>query len=462
MTKLIARLETLLGSHRVVAGDALEPYSRDESDVGARVPDAAVEVRSVEEVEALVFLARELRVPIVARGAGTGKVGGALAERGGIVVSFAGMDAIVEIDAADGVAVVQPGVLTKTLQDAAEAQGLFYPPDPSSLATSTLGGNVAHDAGGPRALKYGVTRNWVLGLEAVLGTGERVRCGHRSHKGVAGYDLTALIVGSEGTLALTTELLLRLIPLPPAVETALALFAGEKGESQALSAVQGLFAAGLLPRACEFLDSSAIGALGSSAPFPLPSDVSAALIVEVDGTHEGCAAQLETAQRAFEAAGAHDVVLARNAQERRLVWDTRRRVSPALRARRPLKISEDVAVPRGRILDMVRAVRTIGGRYGLETACYGHAGDGNLHVNLLFESRNDRAKVDAALLEVMKAALALRGTITGEHGVGIAKRGFLSLEQSTPLIEAQRRIKLALDPDEILNPGKILPPRVLV
>lgn len=462
MSKLLSRLEQLLGPGRVVSGEALAPYSHDESDVGTRRPDAAVEVRSAEEVVELVFLARELKLPLVPRGAGTGKVGGALAERGGVVVSFAGMNAIREIDPVDGVAVVEPGVLTGTLQAAVEAQGLFYPPDPSSLATSTLGGNVAHDAGGPRALKYGVTRNWVLGLEAVLGTGEQVRCGHRSHKGVAGYDLTALIVGSEGTLALTTELTLRLIPLPPAVETALAVFGGEAGEEQALAGVQGLFAAGLLPRACEFLDRSAMEALGSTAPFPLPSDASAALIVEVDGTPEGCAAELEIAQRAFELAGAREVILARNAQERRRVWDTRRRVSPALRARRPFKISEDVAVPRGRILHMVREVRAIGARFGVETACYGHAGDGNLHVNLLFESRDDRAVVDSAVEAVMRAAVQMSGTITGEHGVGLAKRAFLSLEQPSPLIEAQRRMKAALDPDDILNPGKILPSPVLV
>lgn len=462
MSKLLTRLEELLGADRVVSGEALDPYSRDESDVGARRPDAAVEIRSAEEVVELVFLARELKVPLVARGAGTGKVGGALAERGGVVVSFAGMNAIREIDPVDGVAVVEPGVLTGILQAAVEAQGLFYPPDPSSLATSTLGGNVAHDAGGPRALKYGVTRNWVLGLEAVLGTGERVRCGHRSHKGVAGYDLTALIVGSEGTLALTTEVVLRLIPLPPAVETALAVFGGEGGEDQALAAVQGLFAAGLLPRACEFLDRSAMQALGATAPFPLPADASAALIVEVDGTPEGCAAELEVAQRAFEQAGARDVILARNDSERRRVWDTRRLISPALRARRPLKISEDVAVPRGRLLQMVRAVRDIGERFRVETACYGHAGDGNLHVNLLFESRDDLARVNAAIEAVMKAAVDLSGTITGEHGVGLAKRAFLNLEQPTPVIEAQRRIKKALDPDGILNPEKVLPPLTLV
>lgn len=462
MSHLISRLERLFNARQLVLGDALEPFSRDESDFGKRVPDAGVYVESAEEVEALVFLARELGVPLVARGAGTGKVGGALAERGGIVVSFERMNAIREIDHNDGVARVEPGVLTKTLQDAVEAQGLFYPPDPSSLATSTLGGNVAHDAGGPRALKYGVTRNWVLGLHAVLGTGERVRTGHRSIKGVAGYDLTALLVGSEGTLGLVTEIMLRLIPKPEAVETALAVFAGAEGETQALRAVGALFARGVLPRACEFLDTSAIRALAGRASFPLPANASSALVVEVDGTPEGCEAELGRVYEACRGAGAHEVVLARHAEERRHIWETRRAVSPALRAIRPLKVSEDVAVPRGRILDMVRAVRDIGARYGLETACYGHAGDGNLHVNLLFESRDDEVRVAQAIGEVMRKAVELGGTITGEHGVGLSKRAFLSLEQSSPLIEAQRRIKRALDPDDILNPGKVFPPPVLL
>ncbi len=457
MDEVIARLERLVGGQRLRSGEALHPYTHDESDVGPRQPLVAVEARSAEEVEAIVRLARETKTPVVPRGAGTGKSGGALAERGGIVLSTAGMTAIREIDRRDLVAVVEPGVVTKTLQDAVEAQNLFYPPDPSSLDTSTLGGNAAHDAGGPRALKYGVTRDYVLATETVLGTGERVRTGHRSIKGVAGYDLTALLVGSEGTLGIFTELSLQLLPKPERVETALLVYGGDEGEEQAIRSVDALFGSGLLPRTCELLDRPAMQAVRSRAPFAFPPDVAAALIVEVDGNEDGCARDLRTLEAVCTRAGAAEVLLAQTPGQRAKVWETRRLVSPSLRALRPFKMSEDVAVPRGRMLELVRAVRRLGQSLGLETAVYGHAGDGNLHVNLLFASRDDGAKVEAALAGVVAAAVQLGGTITGEHGVGLAKKRFLSLEQSPALVAAQRRIKAALDPDGILNPGKIFP-----
>lgn len=457
MDHLISRLEAIVGAARLHVGEALAPYSRDESDLGPRLPFAAVEVVEAGEVEAIVRLARELRVPVVPRGAGTGKVGGALAERGGVIVSLARMASIREIDPVDLVAVVEPGVVTGVLQRAVEAQGLFYPPDPNSLETCTIGGNVAHNAGGPRALKYGVTRDYVLGLEAVLGSGERIRTGHRSIKGVAGYDLTGLLVGSEGTLAIVTEVLLQLLPKPPCVQTAVAIFAGARGEEEALAAVNGLFAAGLLPRACEFLDTPAVRAVSGRAPMALPADVAAALLLEVDGNEEGCARDLATIEAVAMKAGAREVLLAQGAAQQAKLWEMRRLVSPSLRALRPFKISEDVAVPRRQLLAMVREIRRIGAELGLETAAYGHAGDGNLHVNLLFESRDDTRRVAAAIDAVMRAAVRLGGTITGEHGVGISKREYLLLEQSAALVEAQRRVKAALDPDGLLNPGKIFP-----
>jgi glycolate oxidase len=458
MADVLTALSTLLGSGRVLSGDAALPYARDESDVGARTPLAAIEARTAEEVEAIVRVCREHRTPVIARGAGTGKVGGALAEQGGIVLSLARLATIKEIHKEDLVAVVEPGVITGELQRQVEAQGLFYPPDPNSLETCSIGGNIAHNAGGPRAARYGVTRDYVLGLEAVLGTGERIRTGHRSIKGVAGYDLTALLVGSEGTLGIVTEATLQLLPLPPHLETALLLFTGADGERRALQAVGSILGAGLLPRCCEFLDTSAIQAVAPRAPFAIPATASACLIVEVDGTPEGCERDLQTIQQAGEQNGASDIVLARDESERRRVWETRRLISPSLRAMRPQKISEDVAVPRSRILEMVAEVRKIGAAHGLQTAAYGHVGDGNLHVNLLFESREDTQRVESAIADVMRASVRLGGTITGEHGVGLAKRGFLALEQSPAAIAAQRRIKAALDPDGILNPGKIFPP----
>jgi glycolate oxidase len=454
---LLARLESIVGRERVVSGEALAPFERDESDVGARSCDAAVEVASADEVEALVALARESGVPLVARGTGTGKVGGALAERRGVVVSFAKMDAIREIDPVDLVAVVEPGVVTGRLQAEVESRGLFYPPDPSSLETCTIGGNVAHNAGGPRALKYGVTRDWVLGLEAVLGTGARVRTGRRSIKGVTGYDLTALLVGSEGTLGLVTQITLQLAPKPVCAEAVVAAFTGTEGESNALRAVNGLFAAGVTPRACEFLDAEASRAVRTRSPVPIASDVTGVLLVEVDGSPEACGADLETIERVCLAAGAGELVGAQGEIQRARLWEMRRLVSPSLRSLRPLKMSEDVAVPRGRMLDLVREVRAIGLRFGLGTAVYGHAGDGNLHVNLLFDSREDAVRVSGANEAVLAAAVKLGGTLSGEHGIGLAKRPFLGIEQSAGLIDAQRAVKRALDPLGILNPGKIFP-----
>jgi glycolate oxidase len=318
----------------------------------------------------------------------------------------------------------------------------------------SIGGNLAHNAGGPRALKYGVTRDYVLGLQAVLPTGELIRTGHRSWKGVAGYDLTQLLVGSEGTLAVIVQATLKLIPLPRAVATLLAFF---PDEDKAALAVQKIFAAGLLPRACELLDGPTMRAVSPRAPFKFPDGVGGALIVEHDGHGEGVFDELARSGEMCTEAGAREVVAAQDEAQRRKIWETRRMISVALTAIRPHKISEDVAVPRGELVRMIGRVREIGARYGLPTACYGHAGDGNLHVNLLFGSQEERAKSHAAVEEVLQAAIDLGGTITGEHGVGLAKRAFLAREQGPEVIALQRRLKQAFDPDDLLNPGKILP-----
>src|SRR2546425_1039358 len=345
---------------------AVDPYSRDESGCGDYPPQAAVQARDATDVQKVLAFSRARKIPVVPRGAGSGKSGGALAERGGIVLSLEKLDRIVEVSRADMVCVVEPGVILEKLQAAVEAEGLFYPPDPNSQAICSIGGNLAHNAGGPRALKYGVTRDYVLALQAVLPTGELIRTGHRSWKGVAGYDLTQLLVGSEGTLAVIVQATLKVIPLPGSVATLLAFF---PDEDAAALAVPKIFGAGLLPRACEVLDGPTVRAVSPRAP-----------------------------------------------------------------------------------------VKCIGARYGLPTACYGHAGDGNLHVNLLFGSAEERAKGHKAVEDVLQAAIDLGGTITGEHGVGLAKRAFLAREQSRDVIELQRRLKRAFDPDNLLNPGKILPP----
>jgi len=432
----------------------IEPYSRDESGCGEYPPQAAVQARDATDVQKLLAYSRERKIPVVPRGAGSGKSGGALAERGGIVLSLEKLDRIVEVSREDMVCVAQPGVILEKLQAAVESEGLFYPPDPNSQAMCSIGGNLAHNAGGPRALKYGVTRDYVLGLRAVLPTGELIRTGHRSWKGVAGYDLTQLLVGSEGTLAVIVEATLKLIPLPRAVATLLAFFPDEE---KAALAVQKIFARGLLPRACELLDGPTMRAVSPRAPFKFPEDVGGALIVEHDGHGEGVLDELAQSGEMCTEAGAQEVVAAQDESQRRRIWETRRMTSLALTAIRPHKISEDVAVPRGKLVELIRRVREIGARHGLPTACYGHAGDGNLHVNLLFGSEEERAKSHSAVEEVLQAAIDLGGTITGEHGVGLAKREFLAREQSREVIELQRRVKRAFDPDDLLNPGKILP-----
>jgi glycolate oxidase len=434
----------------------IDPYSHDESGSGEFPPQAAVQARDAKDVQAVLAYSRRKRIPVVPRGAGSGKSGGALADRGGIVLSLEKLDRIVEVSRADMVCVVEPGVILERLQQAVESEGLFYPPDPNSQAMCSIGGNLAHNAGGPRALKYGVTRDYVLGLQAVLPTGELVRTGHRSWKGVAGYDLTQLLVGSEGTLAVIVQATLKLIPLPRSVATLLAFF---PDEDKAALAVQKIFGAGLLPRACELLDGPTMVAVSPRAPFKFPEGVGGALIVEHDGHGDAVFEELSRSGEMCTEAGAGEVVAAQDEAQRRKIWETRRMISVALTSIRPHKISEDVAVPRGELVRMIGRVREIGARYGLPTACYGHAGDGNLHVNLLFGSAEERAKGHAAVGEVLQAAIDLGGTITGEHGVGLAKRDFLGREQKPEVIALQRRIKQAFDPDDLLNPGKIFPPQ---
>ena len=452
---LAARLRAIAPGATVLEGEErTAAYEKDESGLGRYPMQAVVQARSVAEVQAVLRFAREEKLPVVPRGGGSGKSGGALAARGGIVLSLEKMDRIVEISKADGVVVVEPGVVLEKLQEAVEAQGLFYPPDPNSQQWCTLGGNLAHNAGGPRALKYGVTSQYVLGLEVVLADGTLIRTGHRSWKGVAGYDLTHLFVGSEGTLGVITQATLKVLPLPRRVETLLALF---RDEDAAAASCQAIFAAGLLPRACELFDGVTMRAVSPKAPFKFPEGVGGGLLVEHDGHGDGVTEELARAGELCTEQGAIEVLAAQDEAQRRKLWGTRRLVSIALTEWKPHKISEDVAVPRGQLLELIRRERALGERRGITTACYGHAGDGNLHVNLLFDTREAREAGEDAVAEVIETALALGGTITGEHGVGLAKKRFLLREQGIQVLELQRKLKEAFDPEGLLNPGKILP-----
>ncbi len=408
---------------------------------------------TAEEVRAVLAWARERRVPVTPRGAGTGMTGGALAVRGGVVLSTERMTRVVEIDEEDLVAVVEPGVVLGDLQAMVEERGLFYPPDPASLTSCSVGGNVAENAGGPRAFKYGVTREYVLGLDVVLMGGETMSVGRRTSKGVTGYDVTALLVGSEGTLGVATSITLKLVPKPPAVAAMLALLPSLAVAGEAVTAVLRL---GQRPRCLELMDRASIDHVRPRAPFKIPERTAAAVMIEIDGDAEALDAALERCAQACERAGATEVLVARDEKQRRDLWATRRGISPALKEAHRVKIAEDVVVPRGKISALLARVDTIAAASRLEVATFGHAGDGNLHVNFLDDGRySPPGRVESAVAELFRATLELGGTLSGEHGIGIAKARYLAWEQSGELIALQRKLKQALDPDHLLNPGKI-------
>ena len=452
-------LASELGAAKVLRDEArLEAYARDESGLGPYPPEAAVLCDSVEEIQLVLKLADEHRVPVVPRGLGTGMTGGALATHGGIVLSTERMQRIKELDPADLVAVVEPGVITGVLQDAAEAAGLFYPPDPASLAMCSLGGNVAENAGGPRAFKYGVTREYVIGLETVLMGGTRLRPGRRTAKGVTGYDVVGLFCGSEGTFGVTSEITLKLLPKPQGVALLLAVFADPVKAGEAITAI---IRKGYRPRALELMDRASIDHVRPKATYPIPVGAGAIVICELDGDEAALAPAVERCAQACDESGATEVVIAADEAQRRRLWETRRITSPSLRHAHRYKVSEDICVPRSAIAEMLRRVDKIGARHDLLMATFGHAGDGNLHVNVLTDEDHREAAVAAriqgALGDIFKDTLALRGTLSGEHGIGIAKQKYMPWEQAPELIEVQKKLKLTLDPHNLLNPGKIFP-----
>jgi len=446
-----------LGRERVLrAPEALEVYSRDESPLGVFPPDAAVLCESRAEIELVLRLAAEHGIPVTPRGAGSGMTGGALAVRGGIVLSTERMRRIVEVNVHDRVAVVEPGVINADLQAAVEAEGLFYAPDPASLGFCSMGGNVAENAGGPRAFKYGVTRDWTLGLVTTLMGGETLRLGRRTPKGVTGYDLTALFVGSEGTFGVTSEITVRLVGRPEGVGTFIAVMPDAVSAGRAVSEI---IRKGHRPRALELLDKPSIDHVRPRAAYDFPRDAGAIVLVELDGEPDGIEAAVVACGAVCEAEGAKEVLIARDDADRERLWKTRRVCSTALREAYKFKLSEDTVVPPSSIPEMLRRVDAIGARHDLETASFGHAGDGNLHINLLSqETRRDaafEARVEAALAELFKATLDLGGTLSGEHGIGIAKARYMAWEQSPEVIDWQKRLKRLWDPKNLLNPGKI-------
>jgi len=451
-----------LGADRVILpGDPrLADYGRDESPLGPFPADAAALCRSTEEVATVLRVCAEHRIPVTPRGAGSGMTGGCLPVRGGVVLSVETMTAVREISNDDLVAVVEPGVITGVLQGAVEEQGLFYPPDPASLEMCSLGGNAANNAGGPRAFKYGVTREYVLGLEVALVGGEVLRVGRRTAKGVTGYDLVAGFVGSEGTFGVITELTLRLVPRPPAVATLLAVFGGVAEAGRAITALIGR---GLRPRVLELADRSSIEHVRPRSSYRFPDQAGAIALIEVDGDADGLAAQIERIGLDCEAHGALDVFAADDPAERRALWQARRQISPSLRAAHPIKVSEDVCVPRGALVEMLGRIDRAAADSEVMVAVFGHAGDGNLHVNFLSDDDPadpaTRQRVERAVARLLADTVAVGGTLSGEHGIGLTKRDYMPLEQGPRLLEWQRKWKAMWDPLDVLNPGKVLPPR---
>jgi len=446
-----------LGPGRVLRDEAaLDVYATDESRLGRFPPDAAVLARSREEIELVLRLAGEHKIPVTPRGAGSGMTGGALPVRGGLVLSTEAMVAIKHIDPDDRIAIVEPGVINGDLQAAVEAQGLFYPPDPASLAFCSLGGNVAENAGGPRAFKYGVTRDWTLGMTVTLMGGETLKLGRKTPKGVTGYDLTALFVGSEGTFGVTSELTLRLVGKP---ESAAALIAVMPDAVTAGRAVSNIIRRGFRPRALELMDRSSIDHVRAKAPFTFPADAGAIVLLELDGEADTLEPAILRCGSLCEDVGAKEVIVARDEADRERLWQTRRLCSSSLREAHRFKQSEDVVVPTGSIAELLRRLDAISGRYRLPTATFGHAGDGNLHVNVLSDEDPSDAdvarRIEDALGDLFRATLDLGGTLSGEHGIGIAKAKYMAWEQSAEVIDWQKRLKKLWDPAGLLNPGKI-------
>jgi len=421
-------------------------------------PDLVVLPKTADEIAEVARLCTEYRIPLVVRGAGTGYTGGAVPTSGGVVLSLERMNRILEIDEVNLLAVVEPNVINGDLQRAVERVGLFYPPDPASLESSSIGGNVAECAGGPRAFKYGTTKRYVLALEAVLPTGQIIRTGSKAVKNVVGYDLTQLLVGSEGTLAIITRVTLRLIPKPPVRVTLSAAFPSAR---HAVDAVTGVIARRVVPATIELIDGDSLRALEAYlGRTVVPAGATAMVIVECDGIQAAVDEESRHVEDACREAGASEIRRAASEAEREDVWNVRRQLSLALRATGLLKINHDVVVPRGRVPQLLDAVGELARQYQLRVASFGHAGDGNIHVNLMVD-KNDADELKRARQaerRLFERVVALEGSISGEHGIGFAKAPYLSLELSAEEIALMKRVKTAFDPAGILNPGKIFPP----
>jgi glycolate oxidase len=456
-TSLGDELRKLLGNE-IVADDpeTVAAHSGDKW-FAVHQPEVVVFARSTNDVSKLLQFASRAKIPVTARGGGYGYVGGCVPVRGGIALSLIRMNRIKEISFDDGVAIVEPGVFTADLKAAARAQKLYYPPDPASMKDCTIGGNVATNAGGPRCLKYGVTRNYVIGLKAVLANGEVLRTGGRVHKNKTGFDLIGLFVGSEGMLGVVTEVTLRLLPLPPARATLSAAFATA---AQAAEAVQAIFAAGFLPSSLEIADHLTLEAARRDLGKMIVPEGNAHLLVDLDGQEQSVRSESAAIRELLEKRKPNVLETATGEANCEKLWALRREFSNSLRATGLTKLNEDVVVPRSHLVDLMEFAETLQAKHGFPIACFGHAGDGNIHVNLMADRYNRdaavREKVEHALDDLFAQVLAWGGVITGEHGLGLAKKRWWPEATSAVVRDVHRKLKRILDPNNILNPGKFV------
>jgi glycolate oxidase len=430
----------------------LEEFGKDKTPNAFHLPELIVEATDVPPVQALLRLANECHFPVTPRGLGTGLAGGAVPVLGGVVLSLARMNRIIAVEPRNMIAIVEPGVLNLDLKNAVRDHGLFYPPDPASNDTCSIGGNAATNAGGPACVKYGTTRDYILGLEAVLPNGELISTGVRTRKGVVGYDMTRLLVGSEGTLGVITKLILRLIPRPSSVTTLVALF---PKLGPAMETITTILMRGQMPSTLEFMDSRCLELVGDLLPFQGVKEAGAMLLIESDGEPEQILREIEVIRKICLEGGASDALVAMDADQRVRMWEVRKAISLRIEEHSPLDIQEDIVVPLGRIAEFVECLPEYEDAHGVKIYAFGHAGDGNIHLSVTAGSRDVLKSAEAAVIEIIRKVLAMGGTMSGEHGVGFAKQPFLPLELSPESIRLQRSIKLLFDPNLIMNPGKI-------
>jgi glycolate oxidase len=451
---VIKELQEIIGKERVLfAPEDLMVYSHDV--FAENKPDVAVLPTTTEEVSKILKLANREGIPVTPRGSATGLSGMCVPARGGIVMGMSKMNKILEISPEDRLAVVEPGVITNDLQLAAEAAGVFYPPDPASQTICQIGGNVGTNAGGPRCVKYGVTRDYLLGLEAVLPSGEVIKTGGRPIKNVTGYDVTRLLCGSEGTLAVITKIIVKLIAKPEARRTLLVAFHSIEDASTTVSRIM---AAGIVPRALELMDQRYILNCENIYHLGLPTNAAAMLIIEVDGFAETVDRQARVAKDFCEAQGAFNITLARDEQEADRLWMARKLGSVALYRISKTMVTEDATVPISKIPEMVRRVKEIEKKYNTTIYLLAHAGDGNMHPLLTYDPGNkeEAERIEKVIREIFEASIALGGTLTGEHGIGLAKKPFIPLEISPAEMQVWKNIKNCFDPKGIMNPGKFV------